>query len=255
MARLCDHLIVVAERDRDEGLARGVGTPSQYRVIRSGIRTADFTRAKEDSALVRQGLGVAPDAPLVGSVMRLAPPKDPNTFLRAAAFVLSRRPDSRFVVVGDGPQRQQAEALAAELGLGDRMIFTGLRRDVAAILGALDVFVLSSNSEGLPRVIPEAMAAGVAVVASDVGGVSEVVREGITGRLVPPGDAAAMADSVIGLLDDPAGTGLLVRGGQELVGEFDVEVMQHAIRELYHLASSVELETAAPIDGGDRVPR
>jgi hypothetical protein len=64
-----------------------------------------------------------------------------------------------------------------------------------------------------------------------------------------------MADSVIGLLDDPAGTGLLVRGGQELVGEFDVEVMQHAIRELYHLASSVELETAAPIDGGDRVPR
>src|SRR5439155_6398546 len=132
----------------------------------------------------------------IGSVTRLAEQKDPLTFVRAAAMIARAAPDARFVLVGDGPLRADVEKVAAELGILDRLVITGVRRDVASLLRTFDVFVLSSRWEGLPRVVLEAMAARVPVVATDVDGVGEVVIDGESGRLVPAGAPRALAAAV-----------------------------------------------------------
>jgi glycosyltransferase involved in cell wall biosynthesis len=238
MATTCDLLVVVAEADRREGLKRGVGTPEQYRVIRNGVAINRIAAAGASAATVRRQLGVPAGSPLVGSVMRLAPPKDPGTFLRAVALVASNRPDTRFAVIGDGPGRHDAEALAVELGVSDQVIFAGVRRDVAEVLGALDLFVLSSTSEGLPRVVVEAMAAGVPVVASDVGGVSEVVDDGVTGRLVPPADPDALAAAMLDVLDHPRTSGQLARSARAAIAGHDLGVAERCWRDVYLAGSA-----------------
>ena len=143
------------------------------------------------------------DAPVVGTVGRLSAQKDPETFLRVARQVLDEVPDACFVIVGDGPLRDATERLAARLGLGDRLHLLGIRRDVPEVLRALDVFVLTSRWEGLPRVVLEAMASVVPVVASSVDGTAEVVQDGVNGLLVGAGDVGGFAAATVKLLQQP----------------------------------------------------
>lgn len=141
--------------------------------------------------------------PLVGTITRMQLQKGIDTFLHMAATVHRSHPDAHFVLVGDGPDRDDYEALAIDLGLETVCRFTGHRTDVAELLRTLDVFVLSSRWESHPLALLEAMAAAVPIVATEVGGVPEIVRSGRDGLLVPPDQPQALAQAVVTLLDDP----------------------------------------------------
>jgi glycosyltransferase involved in cell wall biosynthesis len=233
LARATDRIVVVAALDRATGLAHGIGRPGQYTVIRSGIDVAAFSNSASRRREARERLGLPRDAAVVGTVARLAPPKDLESLLHGFAAVAAERPAARLVLIGDGPRRAEAEAMVRALGATDRVVFAGPRRDVPELLPAFDVMVLPSHHEGLPRTIVEAMATGIPVVASGVGGIPEVVVDGTTGLLVPPGDPAALASAVERVLDDPALGLQLVDRARTLVGEFDAAAMVRRTEALY----------------------
>lgn len=162
---------------------------------------------RERFATIDNGVAVPPSPArgsggrrVIATVARLDAVKDLGTLLTAVA----RLPDAELRLVGDGPERPALQELATALGLGARVRFLGYRRDVAAILDGADVFALSSLTEGMSLAVLEAMAAGLPVVGTRVGGMPDVVDDGVTGLLVPSRDPAALAAALRGLLDDPS---------------------------------------------------
>jgi len=201
-----------------DGLVRREGLPARkMRVVLNGIDLRTLPPFSTDRAAARAALGFAPARRLVAQVGRLAPQKDWPTFLGAAAEVATAVPDVDFLVVGQGEQRADLEALAGRLGLGDRVRFLGLRHDVPALLGAVDVMALTSLYEGLPNVVIEAMAAGAVAVATDVGGTGELVRHEHTGLLLRPRDVDGTAAAIRRVLDDAALAGRLARAARGFV--------------------------------------
>ena len=160
--------------------------------------------APQDASAIRRELGIAADAPVVGILAALRPEKNHELFLAGAKEIRAAIPAAQFIVVGDGPKRQELEQLAADLGIADAVRFVGSRSDVPALLAACDVVALTSHNEASPVSILEALACGVPVVASNVGSVRETVVDGETGRLFPAGDLAAFVTSTVGLLNSPA---------------------------------------------------
>ena len=155
-------------------------------------------------------------------------------FLKAAVRVAPQFPEAHFVIAGDGPLRQELVALAEDLGLRDRVHFLGFRSDASALMGSLDVLVVPSLTEGSPLVTLEAMAAGVPVVASAVGGIPDQVRHGKEGLLVPPGDTGAMGDAIVALLRDPARARSLGEAGRRrATSEFSHAAMVRRIEDVY----------------------
>jgi len=232
-ASITDRLIAVSPRNIEKGLAVGIGRPEQYVTIRSGIELERFMQPGVSSRAVRGELGILDDVPVVGTVTRFSPQKAPLDCVRAMAIVVQEIPEARLVMVGDGPLREEVERLVRELGLGERVMLTGLRRDVPQLLTAFDVFILPSLWEGLPRVLPQAMAAGLPIVATDADGNAEAVAEGVNGYLVPRGDVAALAERVVRLLRDPALCSRMGQAGRERVMEFGVHKMVEDIAALY----------------------
>jgi glycosyltransferase involved in cell wall biosynthesis len=169
---------------------------------------------------------------IIGYVGRLSQEKNPQLFVRAAARVHLQMPGARFVMVGDGPLRAELEAQARRLGVADVLAFAGERDDMPAVYPALDILALTSWHEGTPLVLLEAMACGVPVVATRVGGVPELVSVGATGLLVPEGDDGPLADALLSLARDP--------GLRERLG---VAARERALRR-FPLAHTVA-ETAA----------
>jgi glycosyltransferase involved in cell wall biosynthesis len=139
---------------------------------------------------------------LIGAAGRYSPEKGFAIFVEAAALIVKERYDAGFVLFGDGPKRPKLERLIAERGLQGKFILTGFRTDLARFLPSLDLAAMSSYTEGLPVILLETGAAGVPTVATAVGGIPEVIDDGISGFLVPPGDANALAQRIVALLGD-----------------------------------------------------
>jgi glycosyltransferase involved in cell wall biosynthesis len=218
---LTTRIVCVAENERRIGIAARTCTADQVVVIRNGVRVE-----------ATPGAQLAGSPPGIVAVGRFRYPKDFPTLLKALAQVSEAY---RAVIVGDGPARSDLQQSIARLGIADRVEFVGERRDVAGLLAGSDLFVLSSRSEGLPMSILEAMAAGLPVVASDVGGVSEAVADGETGLLVPAGDADALAAAIGRLLADADERRRLGERGHAVARErFDVERFRREHVELYH---------------------
>jgi glycosyltransferase involved in cell wall biosynthesis len=215
--------VCVAESERRAGLAARACDARTTVVIRNGV----------DPAAVRvAGGGSTP--PLLVTVGRLQAPKDAVTLVHALAVV---RVPFEAMIVGDGPDRAALEEEVRRLGLERIVELAGGRDDVAELLATADVFVLSSRSEGLPVSILEAMAAGLPVVATSVGGVPEVVVDGDTGLLVPPGDPSSLAAAIERLLADPALRRHLGEAGRRRITEhFDLASVQRAHLDLYRRA-------------------
>jgi len=181
------------------------GLPSHKLVVIHNCVDTTVFRPLPKSQTARTELGVAEDDLVVGAVARMTEVKGHRYLVEAAPAILRQVPRVKFVLVGDGPERPGLEALAAKLGVGRHFIFTGLRRDVPDLLSLMDVFVLpTAVREGLPLSIAEAMACRLPVVATDVGGVREVVRDGVTGFVAPPRHSDALAQAILDLLIHPA---------------------------------------------------
>ncbi len=186
-------------------------------VIENGIEPERYQLATDQTAL-RQRLGLKPERRYVINVARHHPVKDQATLLRGFAVVAGRRDDVDLLLAGDGPGRAGLERQAADLGIAGRVKFLGVRRDVPDLLRAADIFALTSVSEAASLTLLEAMAAGLPVVVTEVGGNPEIVRHGREGLLVPRGDASALAEALGQLLDDPARAMNLGRAGRTRVG-------------------------------------
>ncbi len=240
---ITDRLIVVSPRDIEKGTQAGIGTAANFTLIRSGIELDRFGHPRRTAADVRAELGIPPQAPVLGTVTRLSPQKAPLDFVRAAAIVSKNIPACYFVMVGDGPLRPEVERLAAKLGIAERLILTGLRRDIPELMAAFNVFGLSSLWEGLPRVLPQAMATGLPIVATAVDGNAEAVTNGENGFLTPPENPQAFAQAVIKLLHAPNLAQQMGQAGKKRAAQFGAQKMVADIAALY-----TKLLTTTPTD-------
>lgn len=202
LARLTDRLVTVSPRLRTELLAMGIGRPEQVEVIPLGLDLERFRRPGPAAPALRASLGLGSDTPLLGIVGRLVPIKDHAALFEAVALLSAQDVSAHLVVIGDGEERRRLEALAGRLGLGARIHFLGWRNDLETILKELDVVICASKNEGTPVALIEAMAAGVPVLSTDVGGVADLIVHGETGWLVRPGDPSGLAQGVRHLLGD-----------------------------------------------------
>ena len=206
------------------------------------VDTERFAPSAAGRARLREELGIPADAPVVGTVSHLTPLKALENFLGAAKRVAAARPDTRFVVVGSAPQTHAAygERLrrqAVELGLPHPVLFAGPRDDVERWYAAMDLHLITSRSEGTTTTALEAQACGVPVVSTDVGAVHEVVEDGATGVLVPPGRADALAAATLSLLEDPARLAEMGRAGRAAAVErFGIETAADLRARVYEAA-------------------
>ena len=205
LARRTDALVTVSEQVRDDLVRLGVAPAEKFEVIRLGLDLEGrVTAAAEARDAERIALGLRPNDVAVVWLGRMTEIKRVDVLLRAFALLHERVPDARLLLTGDGPLRPDLERLSRSLGLADVVRFLGLRRDVAGVLAAGDVVALTSANEGTPVSLIEALAAGLPVVSTDVGGVRDVVGDGESGLLVPAGDPAAVASALERLGRDPA---------------------------------------------------
>ncbi len=235
-----------------EDMMAALGVPrSKLLTVYNGI-DLDARAKPQDRAAVRAEFGIEDTAPLAGMVGRLVDWKGPDYFIKAAAIVADELPESRFVLVGDAVFGESGyvdglKKLARDLGLGKRLVFTGLRTDARRIMSALDVLVHASTlPDPLPTVLIEAMSMGRPVVASDSGGVPEIVDDGVTGLLVAPGGSRSMAEAVTGLFREPARARAMGEAGLERARRlFDIERTTRDMEEAL-------LEALGGGRGGDR---
>jgi glycosyltransferase involved in cell wall biosynthesis len=233
--RFADHVLVNAEAI--QSVLEGQGyDPSRISVIRNGVDVSRFQGCVPTDA-VRPRLGMSPTALVVAMFARLNRFKGTEYFLQAAALLANRFPEVTFLVVGDSispAYRSELEERVTALGLGERVVFAGFRNDVPEILSEVCISVLPSLSEGLSNVILEAMAAGVAVVATSVGGTPEIIEDGVSGLLVPPHDASALAQAIGSLLANPARRRSIGQAGQRRVHEqFSLTASVRSTERLY----------------------
>ena len=202
-------------------------------LVHNGVDLARYDRTEACCTLAEE-YRLEPNAQIVGVVGRLEPEKGHPTLIDAWPRVLRTVPDAYLLIVGEGSRREALEHQVAELGIGSRVIFTGRRDDVPAVTAALDVAVLPSYREAQGLTILEAMALSRPVVASNVGGIPEMVEDGLTGLLVPPHDPEALAAAITRLLVDHSLADMLARAGHDLVHErFCLELMVRSIEDLY----------------------
>jgi glycosyltransferase involved in cell wall biosynthesis len=234
---LMDRLIVVSkaieQKVRDEGRA---GVPVS--LIYNGVDLQRYNH-QQPCCTLHDEFGIPEDAPIVGVVARLEAEKGHRTLIDAWPDVLAAVPSAWLLVVGEGSERDALEAEAVALGISPRIVFTGRREDVPAVTAALDVAVLPSYREAQGLSVLEAMALSRPVVASNVGGIPEMIEDGVTGLLVPPNDCPALAAAIVRLLTDHPLADMIARRGHDLVHErFCVELMVRQIESLYDEAAA-----------------
>jgi len=238
--RLAHRVLVNSEAIRDHLLAGGRVAQEKIVVIRNGLSAAAEiavldagARAKRRAALLRE-LNLGEDAKLIGIVARLQPVKGHRYFVEAAGRIAAVEPKAHFLLVGDGALRLEIEEQAARLGVHDRVHLLGDRRDAALIAAGFDVAVSASLSEGLPNAVMEAMAAGAPVVATAVGGTTELVIDSATGFLAPPADADALARRILDALRNPEFSArMAAQGRRRILDQFSMRRMVESVERLY----------------------
>jgi len=237
LARLTDRIITISPAQRRDVVdVYRIAPPERVITIPLGLDLGPFEAARQSCrGQFRSSLGISPDIPLIGFVGRLTAVKNPRQFIEVAGRVIRESPQARFVFVGDGELRPALEEQVGALGLAQTVIFTGWQENMPAVYSDLDLLVLTSLNEGTPVTVIEALATGVPVVASEVGGVPDVVTHQETGLLVPSGDAEATAQAILQFLRAPERAQRLALAGQRVVlGRFDLRRLVNDMDALYH---------------------
>ncbi len=233
-ARWTDAFIVVTDRDIEKGLREGIGKREQYHLVRSALPLDEFDPERFDSQEVRRELGIGQDCPVLGNIGRFSPQKNPLDWVRVAGRVSRKLPRCRFLLVGDGPLREEVEKALEEEGIREQTVMPGLRRDVGRMLSTVDVFLLTSLWEGLPRTIPQALSMKIPVIANRADGTAEAIRDGRTGFLVEPGNLDEMAERCLELLKNQDKRQSFGQAGRkDALERFDIRQMIKQTEELY----------------------
>jgi glycosyltransferase involved in cell wall biosynthesis len=231
-AGITDQYIAVSQANIEKGADIGIFPRQKATLIRSGIELEEFSRERVNRREKRKKLGVEPTLPLITMIGCLKPQKAPLDYVDVAYQILRAR-EARFILVGDGELREEVERKTDHLGLGGRFKLLGWRRDIPELLAATDIFCLTSLWEGLPRVLPQAMAMGVPIVATGVDGIPEAVIHGVNGFVTKPKDTRTMAERIIYLLDHPQEAKIMGKQGRKMVSEFDIKKMVREQEALY----------------------
>lgn len=233
-ARFTDTMVVVSDSNRVKGLRDGIGRAEQYQTVYNCIDIPRFRDVRIDRPALRRALEIPADAPVVGTVSRLAQQKAPGDWVEMARLIHAERPDVHFVFVGGGPLDREFDAAIQNAGLAPVMHNLGYRNDVPILLRAFDIFTLSSLWEGLPLVYAQAMCAALPVVGTNVDGASEIVKHGETGFLTEAQKPEKLAACVLELLDDPArGEAMGKRGLEQVDPKFSAREMTRQMEALY----------------------
>ncbi|HTN43416.1 MAG TPA: glycosyltransferase [Nitrospiria bacterium] len=227
-----DRILAISEGVRNVLLADGLD-PNRIEVVRSGIDPRPFDPDYPPGE-ARRELGIPEGSPVIGCVAHFADHKGHRYLIEAAVRVAAAVPDVRFLLVGEGELRPAIELQIKDLGLERHVVLTGFRNDVPRLLAAMDIVVLSSHLEGLGTSLLDAMAMARPVVATRVGGIPEMVEDGLNGRLVPPRDPAALAEALIMLINRPEERKRLGRAGRtRMLQTFSAEAMVAATEAVY----------------------
>ncbi len=228
-----DRVVAVSEAIRQQVIHERKLPPEKVMTIHYGVDLKKF--ATTDQTMTKTDIGVSDDHLILGTVARFDYPKGHKYLIDAAPAIVQKYPNARFVLVGDGPLRQEIEQQILKLGLSDHFVMLGFRRDIQQLLGIFDLFILPSLSEGLPNAVLEAMACSKPVVATAVNGVVEVVEDGKTGFLVPPANSDRMAAAVLKILKSTENMKNMGKYGRErVVRHFSIEQQIRKFEELYY---------------------
>jgi len=234
LAPLTDRAIAVSHSTRDFLVSKRSVPAELVRLIWNGAPLGEFAPGGRDRALAaRSELGLPEEAVVIGTIGRLNAQKGHTHLLDALALLRTRLPDLWTLIVGDGDLMDSLKEQAARLGLGDRVVFAGHRTDVPDLLAALDVFCISSLYEGTPLALFEAMAAGRPIVSTAVDGCREVLEDGVSGLLVPPADAEALAGALERVATNAELRGALGRRALEESRRYDVQACVEQMQALY----------------------
>jgi glycosyltransferase involved in cell wall biosynthesis len=232
-----DIALAVSQSTADFVVRERLVRPSKVKVVYLGVPLDEFARARSaaEIAQARIELGVRDDDFVVGTITRLHDSKGNSYLIDAAATVVRERPRARFFLVGEGPLLADLQAQAAALGLGDRFVFAGFRRDVPAALSAFDLSVFPSLWEGTPLTGFEALAMGKAIVATDADGLLDILTPGHDAVVVPKRDAAALASAIVWAMDRPEERARLGEAARAAGRRYDIGVFVRKMERLYTL--------------------
>ncbi len=241
-SKITNHFIAVSSANIATGIRFKLFRSSQISLIRSGIDLSQFQKYARDSlpnfeqwrVNKARALQLPTHVPIVGMIACFKPQKAPEDFVRIIKRLTANIPDVHAVMVGDGILRPQIEQLIMENDLEEHISLLGWREDIPELLPLFEVLVLTSRWEGLPRVCPQAMAAGVPIVATAVDGIPEAVQDGVNGYLQTPGDIQGFARKLEYLLQHPDVSRKMGRQGRQRVAEFDIHRMVEQQEALYH---------------------
>jgi glycosyltransferase involved in cell wall biosynthesis len=246
IARCAGAMIVVSGEARRRMIQVERVPPERLVLLPNGVRALPHG----DGRALRADLGIGSDDPVVGTVCIIRSEKALDVLVRAAALLAKGFPRLSVLIAGTGPDRRRVEAVTEQLGLSDRVHFAGARTDVPDVLAAIDIAVICSDYEGSPRSVLEFMDAGKPIVATDVGGIPEVIEDGVHGVLVPPRDEAALAAALAGLLEDTdRGREMGARARDRCRRELSLDRTVESLQELYeelHSRRNGNLATGSP---------
>jgi glycosyltransferase involved in cell wall biosynthesis len=234
LRNLIDHAIAVSQSTADFLIKERFVPEDRVAVVFNGAPLDQFApRPRDEGYAIRAELGIPMTAPVITTIGRLNAQKGHDTLIAAAGQVIVRHPEARFLIAGDGDLMAPLKAQAATLGVSQQIVFAGHRKDVPEILAATDVVCISSNYEGTPLVLFEAMAAGKAVVSTAVDGCREVIQDKKTGLLVPPRDPEKLGEALIKVIEDVPLRARLEKAAQAASKRYDISECMRLMQQIY----------------------
>ena len=234
LRNLTSHAIAVSQSTADFLIRDRFVPEDRVNVVFNGAPLEQFApRPRDDGYAVRGGLGIEMNAPVITTIGRLSAQKGQATLVAAAAQVIARIPEARFLIAGDGDRLEALKTQAGTLGISNAIVFAGHRKDVPEILAATDVLCISSNYEGTPLVLFEAMAAGKAIVSTAVDGCKEVIQDKKTGLLVPPQDPESLAEALIKIIEDVPLRARIEKAAHVASKRYDISECMRLMQQIY----------------------